>query len=371
MAVAKKRTTKKTSTAKKAPPPEHKKCTQCQRNLFANEFYQSKSPLYADGTMPICKECFISNCFDPKTNYIDTKAFKDICKRMDIVFLESVWDAVVDKHEELYMKKEGPLPPTYKKGAIGKYMRQINTLDQYSTLRWEDSSFNSVVTMEKENLLVPYNQWGEKDLKSKEHCLNVLGYDPFEDEEGTFTTTDKKYGYNVLASYLNEVVLEDASKVEGALGVTRTLMQLKKVDSKINKILNAPANSDSQLSNLSGLKNKLMQDLDRQIKSFGLREAALAVGSRTLSQNIKDMKDNGHPKGYFNLFEVKVSDVMKQVAEASAHGIFEQLAFNSNDYADMIKEQHLLIKKLNDEIALLEEENRSLYNKVQYLEGDK
>lgn len=359
------RSTKNKPAAKK-PAPEKKVCTQCQKSLFTSYFYKSKNIKFADGFLPICKNCFTASCFDPKNNYISKKDFQNILRQMDMIYLEEVFNAMVEKNEKVYSNKKGEIPFDYRKGAIGYYIRAINGLHQYKNSTWDDSVFGSIDEIDSTGFIA--RQWEEKDIEAKAHCLKVLGYDPFDEDDGSFTDSDRRYGYNILASYLNDMVVEDVSKIEGALSVTKTLLQVKKIDSQINKMLNSFSNDTTKMTNYVNMKSKLTEKLSKTIDEFGLKDAAESANTRTFSYKSKEMQKSGYTKGYFNLFDVKVTDIMKQVSEASAHGLFEQLSFDANDYAEMIKEQHLEIKKLNREIDILQEENRNLYNRVKYLE---
>lgn len=347
---------------------EKKLCTQCQKNLFVNQFYASKNEKFADGKLPICRDCFIGNCFDSKDNYIRTEDFKELLMQMDMVFLERMYRECIQENEDYYTKRRGVPPSDYKKGAIGRYIKRINSLPQYKDLRWSDSELESWDSINEKDY-VPPKQWTETDVEHKKFCLKVLGYNPF-DDESVFTDSDCKYGFNVLYSYLTEEVIEDQTKIEGVLSLVSILMHLRNTDHRIHKLLNSPKEHEGTLTGLITSRNKLSQDLDRTVKSFGLKEATETAGKNSFTLNLKNMKKSGHVKGWFNTFEVNTSEIMQQVSDMSTQSICTQLNFDSNDYSEMLKEQHKLIKALNEQVAQLEEENRNYYNRIKFLEGE-
>lgn len=85
-----------------------------------DNFYSSKNKMFTDGKMPICKSC-IKKMID----YDDIKSIHNLMRQLDIPFLIDLWE-----------KCEAG-----KTDTLGSYIRQLNSLPQYSTMTWDDSVF--------------------------------------------------------------------------------------------------------------------------------------------------------------------------------------------------------------------------------------
>lgn len=108
-------------TKKKPPEKDKKMCTMCKRTLIVeNNFYNSSSKLSSDGKIDICKKC-LHNIFDPE----DDSTLYEVLRRINKPFVHDIWSKC---------KEENSNP-------LGVYIRQINSLHQYSNLEWEDSKF--------------------------------------------------------------------------------------------------------------------------------------------------------------------------------------------------------------------------------------
>ena len=89
------------------------------------------------------------------------------------------------------------------------------------------------------------------------------------------------------------------------------------------------------------------------------------------SQKMKDMLSEGYEAIRVNMFDIRTSECMKQIADLSNQSIMEQLTLDSNDYSEMVKEQRDMIMRLQTESDELLEENRMLKNKIIDLENKK
>ena len=87
---------------------------------------------------------------------------------------------------------------------------------------------------------------------------------------------------------------------------------------------------------------------------------------------MKEMANADYWEAKPNMFDVRTSAAMKQVADLSHQSIMEQLEWTDSDYAQMVKEQREIIKNLQDKCERLEEENRNYANRLiaAALEGD-
>jgi hypothetical protein len=86
---------------------------------------------------------------------------------------------------------------------------------------------------------------------------------------------------------------------------------------------------------------------------------------------MKEIADNGFESIYVNAFDVETCDAMQQIANISTKAIMDELTFDANDYADMVKEQREMIVDYDKKTKELEEENRKLKNQIIDLEAKK
>lgn len=120
---------KKTTTKTKIPTPK-KICNNCQRELTITNFYQSSSPMF-DGTSPLCKSC-IKKLID----YKNMQSIYNVLQTLDMPFIQSEWDKMCERKRERMMKEKAY-------DVFGNYIRQINSLGQYSNMGWKDSVFEN------------------------------------------------------------------------------------------------------------------------------------------------------------------------------------------------------------------------------------
>ena len=79
---------------------------------------------------------------------------------------------------------------------------------------------------------------------------------------------------------------------------------------------------------------------------------------------MKEMATNEYWEAKPNMFDVRTSAAMRQVADLSHQSILEQLELTDSDYAQMVKDQREMIKSLQEKCDRLEEENRNLTNRM-------
>jgi hypothetical protein len=129
---------------------EKKVCAgKCKKARGITQFYNSNSPMFSDGKVPICKTCLKGMMPEE-----DVDAVKSVLRQIDKPFLIDIWS----------MCKES------KNNTIGEYFKNINSLNQYRYLTWDDSVFyegkNSIV----ENEIIKANgELGEINNVETEH----------------------------------------------------------------------------------------------------------------------------------------------------------------------------------------------------------
>lgn len=105
---------------KTKPTTEYKRCIgECKKNkpTLVN-FYASKSPMFPDGRVPICKKCLLDSI-----DVSDVESVKKILGQIDKPFIAVEWQKCLESGKE----------------PFGWYLRQISSLPQYEDLGYINS----------------------------------------------------------------------------------------------------------------------------------------------------------------------------------------------------------------------------------------
>lgn len=94
----------------------------CGRDLVEGNYYNSKSPMFPNGKIPICKKCLLD-----MIDYDDMNTIYTVFQSMDIPFYYNRWQETCEKNP---------------KNPFGNYVRMANSgINEFSGARWKDSVF--------------------------------------------------------------------------------------------------------------------------------------------------------------------------------------------------------------------------------------
>ncbi|MDD3383999.1 MAG: hypothetical protein PHX46_04245 [Bacilli bacterium] len=217
------------------------------------------------------------------------------------------------------------------------------------------------------------SKWSKADKQNMNFAISVVGYDPFDD--CGMTQADRKYCFNILAGYCDtEGIQDDGHKIQSVVQITQSQLQCRKLDEFINAELLSVHPDESRVKNLTATKKQLLDSIAKIAQDNNLSSNYndnSKKGANTLSEKMKEMAKDNFAAIQVNLFDIKTSESMRQIADLSNQSIMEQLTLDSNDYTEMIKEQREMILKYEENQSAIEEENRMLKNKIQDLETKK
>lgn len=328
-------------------------CVCCGNKRKNSEFYMSKwSRIYNinEKRVPVCKTCLQKLIDEFTKQYDEMTALKIACAVLDVPFDADIYANMI--------KDNSPF-------NIGSYMRQMQ-LNQKQNKSFATTIIDKKLeTPDIKEIQQANIRWSKKDKQNMNYVISTVGYDPF-DSSG-MSEDDRRYCYNTLARYCDiEDIKDDAHKMLGCIQITNSQLQVKKIDEMISSELTSSADdNENKIKSLTESKKKL-QDIiakiaaDNNISSNFNKNSG--HGKNTLSQKMKDMLEDGYEAICVNLYDIKTSDAIKQVADISNQSIMEQLNFDANDYSEMVKEQRELIVKLQEKCDELEEMNRNLKN---------
>ena len=337
---------------------EKYECVCCHEEKKPTDFYKSPTAAFWDypGSITlVCKQC-VRKQFDRDVDqYGLDNAIMFTCYRLDQPYIKSTAEDVKVNTNPfdigVYLGSVSRAAYTGKSFAWSLLSGEIN--------RDDDNS----VKEERED------KWSKRDRQNMNYVISIIGYDPFDD--AGLSNMDRKYCYNVLSSYLNTpYITDDSHKMQSVIQLTNTLLQVRKLDEAINREqLKANTNTGTLTDmvmarkNLQTIVNAIVKD--NNIASQYSKEKT--GGENTLTGKMRELTNNGYEAMKVNLFDIKTSEAMKQIADLSNSSIMEQLSLDANDYTEMLKEQRTMLTDLREKADALEEENRQLKNNLENL----
>lgn len=349
---------------KKVVPKETKEyaCLCCDVTKKETEFFKSKwSKVWhgSDQTVLFCKDC-INKLFTEFTDryHSEKTALKICCAYLDVPYYASLYESIIEKNSFF---------------NVGLYLRQLQ-MRQYqyksflnSVVDGELGKTDNEVKQERES------RWSKKDKQNMNYAMSVVGYDPFEDLG--MTDMDRKYCFNILAGYCDsDGVKDDGHKLQCVIQLTNLHLQCKKMDETLNHEMLQLNPDEQKVTKYTSAKKSLLDAIatiakDNNISSNYNKNAK--QGQNSLTSKMKEMEENGFAAIKVNMFDIKTSEAFKQIADLSNQSIMDQLTLDSNDYAEIVKEQRESLQNLENELDEIREENRNLKNKIIDLENKK
>ena len=271
------------------------------------------------------------------------------CSLLDVPFFADDYQWIVENSPNITM---------------GYYLRRLFRVTSDRTFL--NSIVNNTIYLGDDSVRASLtSEWSDNEKQNMEFVISAIGYDPYLDYK--MTDQDKKFAYNVLAGYLDDDdIRSDSYKIQAAIQVAQTQVQCNKIDDMINaEFLNTPPN-ETTITKLITTKKGLLSAVAKLAEDSGIANSNNkgSAGSNTLTKKMKELTVNGFEEIQVNLFDIKTSEAMKQIADLSNQSILDQLSFGANDYIDIIKDQREMIAMLQAELDKLKEDNRNLVNSM-------
>lgn len=304
----------------------------------------------------ICKNCVNNLWQEISEEYnSETTALKICCHYLDIPYWEDIYQNVVEKNKVF---------------SIGTYVSRIN-MQQYGKKSFLDSIVSGDLNRTKDDIKeYRESKWSKNDKKNMDYAIDIVGYDPFDDI--SLTDSDRKQGFNILSLYCeSDDVKDDSHKLLCVIQMVQDLLQCRKIDDYINQECLKEVPDPGRIKSLTSAKKQLSDSIAKSAKDNNIASAYNGVskkGNHTLSMKLKEMSDNKFQPSQVDLFDIKTSDSMRQIADISNKSILSQLNLSENEYTEMISEQREMILGLQNENGEMQEELRQLKNKLCLLE---
>lgn len=341
-------------------------CVCCGEDKPLRDYYQNTySTLYntIGKRVPFCKTC-IQNEFAEICKSSGLRAAMIVCcAHIDVPFINSLYESIYKKVAESNGEE---------KVIFGSYSRQLQ-MTQYRGLTFKDSDFGENLQTKNYKEFETSTKLSKKDKQNQKYVITTLGYDPFADMN--MAANDLKYCYNTLAGYCDaDGIKNDGHKIQSCVEIVQNLLQIRQLDSTINNELSYSNFDEKKVHSLTSAKKLLQDSITKIVQDNNISSAYsknTKVGENTLTKKMKKLLDEDFEEIRVNLFDIKTSEAMKQVADISNRSIMDQLSLDGNDYTQMLKEQREMIVELTAKTDELKEENRNLKNRLADMENKK
>ena len=342
-------------------------CYMCATFKPKDQFYVSTDPRIKSGHTPICKRCALSIAerMDANGNLHEPtkESVIEALRYLDKPFLDDVWSTSIG--ETSFSSGPG------KNTAYRAYMKNIQSLKQYSELRFKDSDmFKTKIVYDDEKteqeLVEEHSGQDTYDsyLKNRADVIRLLDYDPFEKEP----VTDQPFLYSQLLGMLDasEDANEDMMRVSSAIQIVRAFLQSAKIDDTIAKLMGdikSLAENSATIKSLQDSKQKLTSMITSLAAESCLslkNSKSKTKGEDTFTGRLRKLKELNLRDADLNGFDIATCKGMQQVADISMSAIIKGLHFTEDEMADIVATQRQKIQKMDLETKSYKEAVRIL-----------
>lgn len=364
-------TTKKTASKPSIPTSEieeflqnKKQCSHCGKILeITKNFYMSYSKTNKfNNRMNLCKNCLNSLLVEYVTESEDIKiGIYKTCRAVGTYYTEDLFNAsygAIGYKSELGIAENGL-------NIWKEYIKNVNSLKQNLGKSFDDGQqLNLDLNKKEEKSNVGDELEIEKELEFKRNrtdIIKMIGYYPFEGED----CQDLLCGQ--LITFLgDEDVQSSPIKLNAIISIIRTQRAVDVISKSLSDKTKDLTKLDDQLGSIKQMTaiqkdlSKTILDTAKDNKLTDLWSGKKTAGANTLTGTLYKLRQINLDEAQVNLYDIRTSLGMEQVAKQSARGIVENLNWGDDASMDMIKEQRVLIDKYYKLYISLKEENRKL-----------
>lgn len=341
-------------------------CNKCGDVYSRGTFYSSTAPTYKSGVTSICKSCAedIAMPTIDGEKKLPTKETVDLaCRALNKPMLDAVWDASL-------LEAANTTSGRTKNNVWTSYIKNISMMNYY-TLTYQDSDgytggAYSMATLATDEL--PKDQEVIKQFeKNKDDTLRLLGYLPFEREK----LSDQPFLYAQLIGFLDssEEGNDDMMRTSSTISIVRGFLQLSQIDDAIAQLVQDSGDLKNIERNINAIKNyqsmkaNIVQSITKLAEQscISLKNSKNAKkGENTWTGKIKKIKEINLREGEVNGFDIWTCKGMQQVMEMSDASIMKQLRLDDSEWSDMVADQRVMIRTLQEQKNNYEEISRIL-----------
>lgn len=348
---------KKKAAATPKEEPIRIRCCCCDDVKREDDFYTSlNSKIWKinNQKVPICISCCKSIYSRILAEHGKTVAMVAMCAMLDWPYIPTTYEAVYETVRKTL--------------SVGHYSKVLNSRNN----PWKKGGFadsvvgGNIMARPQEEVKEEFEErWPKSDSVNKKSVLARVGYDPFEG----MTQKDRKEGFNILAGYLDmDGVSSDAHRLNAAISLVQTQIQIKHLDDSINEITSADTVNATNIVTIRDLvstrKNavSILNSIAKE-NNFSSRNDDRAKSNFT--SKVKELLDNNYEGIKVSLYDIRTSEAIKQMMDLSHQSIISNL--DDNDYTDIISEQRDMILSMRKELDDTKEELRLAQNTITIL----
>lgn len=340
-----------------------KQCSHCGKILeITKNFYMSYSKTNKfNNRMNLCKNCLNSLLVEYVTESEDIKiGIYKTCRAVGTYYTEDLFNAsygAIGYKPELGIAENGL-------NVWKEYIKNVNSLKQNSGKSFDDGQQLNLNVKEVEEVKQFDDLQLEKELefkRNKDDIIKILGYYPFEGED------NQELLCGQLITFLgDEDIKDDAIKLNAIISIIRTQRAVDVISKSLSDKTKDLIKLDDQLGSIKQMTaiqkdlSKTILDTAKDNKLTDLWSGKKTAGANTLTGTLYKLRQINLDEAQVNLYDIRTSLGMEQVAKQSARGIVENLNWGDDASMDMIKEQRVLIDKYYKLYISLKEENRKL-----------
>lgn len=342
-------------------------CYMCGAHKSKLHFYVSTDARIKSGYAPICIECARKLALRVDKNGEEHEPTREsvqlALKYLDKPFLESVWNSSIQESENMSLGRT-------KNNVWTSYIKNIQ-MKNYIGLTWKDSDmFKEHIVyddeMTEQELVESHSGQDTYDafLKNKADVVRLLDYDPFEQEP----VRDQPFLYSQLLGLLDasEDANEDMLRVSSAIQIVRAFLQLSKIDDAMAKLMGdikMVAENSGTIKSLQDSKQKLTSMITTLAAENCLslkNSKSQTKGENTFTGKLKRIRSYNLRESDLNGFSVGTCKGMQQVANISMSAIIDKLSMDDSEWADIVKNQRIMLDSANKKADSIEEAFRIL-----------
>lgn len=309
-----------------------------------------------------CRSC-LQNVLDTFTeedpNHDKYKSLYRICAMTNLYYKDSIAHRVC---EEQHTYEDGtPISENITWGVL--YFRAIMDDPELSKKVFYDSEdliMADVIKRQRE--MSPLELMSEEDRRNRLQIMTTFHRDVFENEP----IEERKILMGNLVTMIDDSMADDYVRQSAAIEIVRTFRRIEKISEALQELQKDPettANNSKVIKELVQQKKQETDMITAFSKDHGFAEKyalSKSRGSGTLGAIVRDMNEKGYDRGAINKFDIETAQAMRQVAEISAESMMKQLSLTDSDYAQMVKEQATIIRKMQETMEKQAEELRTL-----------
>lgn len=332
-------------------------CVCCNKMKPDEEFYEAFNPVLEAGYIPFCKDC-IDDILYRKDSFGNRHDPTLASLLQALTYLNKPFYS--DVYEECLQEAEGE----FTQADFGKiYIRKI-TKQKYEGFTFADGDniqtnkpiYKDVKELSQEDQ--------EQLLSDMEDTIDILGFDPFEEEDAG----DKRFLYSTFLSLADTGNNDEGNKMraQSCVPIVRAFLQVQKIDNNIQDIMAHPRsleNDTKLLDKYANIKSTLQNGIVKLAETNLISEKnnkATSKGQGSWTNKLKKMKDLHFRAAENNRFSLMTCQGMQQVADISAQSIIKAIKLQDNEYSEMLADQTRTIFELRNDLDFQTEVSRLL-----------